>query len=207
MKKFLILFLVLVPCLPLLSLDLGFAADVYFEMDTEKEDSLKATETDVELSPAVVLMLSPQMEVRPFVVIGIHKESNPDLIPVGIDEDRNELYFGLGGGLYYHFIQGEIVSICAGPRLSAVLFLEPTGTTPFDYDSWFNLSVIVGIPVYLNVRLNDRLFFRAGVEIPGISFYTIRWDDGVTKDSFTNIELLTYDLGTFGGYIGFYFML
>lgn len=207
MKKVLVLFLVFVPWLPLFALDYGFAADAYFNRDSEKFDSSKASEITLELMPGLVMMLSPQLEVRPFAVIGLDIESDSDGISGAILEDYTALNFGAGAGLYYHFIQREIISVCTGPKATIILYLEPSGTSAIDYDSYFELSIAVALPVYLDVKLTDKLFFRTGIEITGIEFYTYTEELGGVKSGDGYFTIWDYYLGGFVPYFGFYFML
>ena len=57
MRKALIMLLVLVPCLPLVALDIGIGVDVYADIDTEKVDASTATDTLIDLRPAVPLRM------------------------------------------------------------------------------------------------------------------------------------------------------
>ena len=57
MKKLFIFLPLLVPCLSLSSLELGVAADVSFQKDSAKQDTVSASLIDAELLPALVLMI------------------------------------------------------------------------------------------------------------------------------------------------------
>ena len=190
MKKLVILVLLLVPCLALSSLDLGVGVDLGVDVDIDKVDTSKATETDIELIPSLVLMLSPQTEVRPFAIVGLHKESDPDNIVGPVAADLSQIYLGIGGGLYYKFIQGQLVSLSIGPKASVVLTLAESGTSATVYDSYFNLALAIGLPVYLDAKLKDNLFLRTGLEIPGIQFSTEMTELAGVKTTTSNFTIL-----------------
>jgi len=209
MKKVLILILVLVPCLPLVALDFGFALDETVFVQTEKQDSLKASLFSVELMPAVVIMLNPQLEARPYLLIGYQKEDDPDGISGAIFDDWSQLYFGVGAGLYYHFVQREIITICAGPKALIQLDMEPKGTSAFDWDSYLELAISIGLPVYFDVRLTDRLYFRSGIELMGLGLSVSSRETGGVKTTDSVLFIMDYWPSVFGffPYFGFYFML
>jgi hypothetical protein len=208
MKKVFVFILLLVPCLSLVSLDLGVGVDVEVWVDSEKEESFEATRTWVELMPALILMVSPRMEVRPFAIFTLSKESDPNNI-ADWDADDTRIHCGLGTGLYYHFIQREIISVCTGPKVSAELVLEPSGSSNPDWDPFFAFEAQAALPVYLDIRLSKRLFFRTGIEIPGIIVTHANWGLAGVKGAHTTLWINDFNLDTLDdivGYVGFYLM-
>jgi hypothetical protein len=210
MKKLLILLLVLLPCLHAFTLDLGFAADVYFNMTTARQDANRASAYDLAFTPAVVLMMSPKLELRPFLVLGMHRESDPNGISGGaIAPDLGQFHMGLGSGLYYHFIQKEILEMSVGPKLSLLFLFKPTGTSAPAYDSYFGITLDLALPINLDFHLTKNLTLRTGIEIPGLRYQnTTNTLGGVTTGSgtFYFIDFRDYFSG-FSPYFGFYYML
>ncbi len=211
MRKYLVLVLLILPCLALSSLDIGLGANVSFLMEREKEDTSSASLIDALLIPSLHLMISPQIEILPFVAIGISKESDPDAISTaGWQADYSQLMISAGAGFFYHFINREIVSLSTGPRLALFLNLPPSGTSAPVYDSYFNLVVKVGLPIYLDVQLKQRLFLRTGVEVFGVEFDFWKQEQAGVTSSGTTFAILDYFLGSLGSlqaWVGFYFML
>jgi hypothetical protein len=209
MKKVFVLVLLLVPCLSLLSLDLGVGVDGVLWVASAKEGSFEAYNTWLRLSPALVLMVSPRLEVRPFAIFEMSKISDPADIESTWDADRLRIEFGLGAGLYYHFIQREIISLCTGPQVSAVLWPEPSGSSYPDYDSYFQLVTRVAIPVYLDIRLSKRLFLRTGIEFLAINIRHENFELAGVKNKFTalTVSSVFWDtLDELETHIGFYLM-
>lgn len=208
MKKVFVFVLLLLPCLPIVSLDLGVGVDATVWVASEKEDSFKATNTYVELLPALVLMVSPRMEVRPFAIFRSSKQSDPDDI-ASWDADRSQLDLGLGAGLYYHFIQREIISLSTGPKVRMVSFLKHSGSSAPDFDSRFHFEAQVELPVNLDIRLGKRLYFRVALEISGIYFNTFNYELAGVKYSETEFWIYPFYKNTFDEisvYSGFYLM-
>jgi hypothetical protein len=210
MKKYLVIVLLIVPCLALSSLDIGFGANVSGLVDTEKQDTSSASLIQMQLIPSLVLMLTPQVEIHPFIAIGYSKESDPDSFVVDIEDDLSQLWFAGGCGLFYHFINREIVSVSMGPRLALFYYLKPTGTSADVYDSYLNLSVNVGLPIYLDVKLKSWLVLRTGVELYGVRLSIYKEEVGGVTSSSTDFGIEDYFLGDLGylqAYVGFNFML
>ena len=212
MKKVFVFVLILMPCLPLVSLDLGIGVDTDVWVRPKTEGSFEATQIFVELSPALILMVTPQIEVQPFVVVGLYKQSDPDDIATW-DADRSQLHFGLGVGLYYHFVQREIVSLCTGPKLNALMYFEPSGSSVPNFDSYINFEIQVELPLYLDIRVTKSFLFRMGLIHEGIGF-------SVEKVELSGVEYIdtTFFIDNFypipweplenvSAYFGFYFML
>jgi hypothetical protein len=116
------------PTLPLFSLDFGLAADVFFDQGSERVGNDRASEIRFDFRPALMLMASPKIEVPPFAVIGIEKESDSYVIATwyDIDTDFTTYFLGIGMGLNYHYIQSGIISVIEGPSLLAILHPEST---------------------------------------------------------------------------------
>jgi len=211
MRKYLILVLLIVPCLALSSLNIGLGANVSFLLETEKEDSSSAYSLDTLLIPSLHLMISPQIEILPFIGIGFSKESDPDAISTaGWQADYSQLMISAGAGFFYHFINREIVSLSTGPRLALFLNLAPSGTSATVYDSYFNLVTRVGLPIYLDVQLKQRLFLRTGIEVFGVEFDFWKQEEAGVTSSGTTFAIKDYildPLGSFQGWVGFIFML
>jgi len=121
--------------------------------------------------------------------------------------DLSQIYLGVGGGLYYKLIQGQLVSLSVGPRARVILTLAESGTSATVYDSYFNLAVVVGLPVYLDTKLKDNLFLRTGLEIPGIEFSTEMTESAGVKTTTSNFSVLDYFYNFTIVYMGFYLML
>lgn len=209
MKKVFVLVLLLVPCLSLVSLDLGFGVDAELWVASEKQDSFEANRTWLRLWPALVLMVSPRLEVRPFAIFETSKSSDPDDIVADWDADALRIDFGLGTGLYYHFIQREIISLCTGPKVSAKLRPKPSGSSNPDYDSYFLLVTQVVLPVYLDIRLSKRLFLRTGIEIASIGLYYRNFELAGVKTKTTSLTMNSFFWATSDELqwdIGFYLM-
>lgn len=210
MKKCLLIVLLVVPCLAVSSLDIGLGANVWLSLETEKEDSSSASLLDTMLVPSLHLMISPRIEILPFAVIGLSKESDPDGISAVWGADYSQFYLGGGAGLFYHYYRGEIVSLSIGPRLALFLYLPPSGTSAPAYDSYLDLVVKVGLPAYLDVRVMSRLFLRTGIEVFGIELDIWKTQLGGLTNSGTTFVLLDYFSGSLGNlqaYVGFYYML
>ena len=216
MKKYLVIILLIVPCLALSSLDIGLGAEMSLVIDTEKVDSSSASLTEVQLTPGLHLMISPQIEINPFVAVGIHKESDPDdivnlaaLYPEDWAEDYSQLWFFGGCGFYYHFINREIVSLSTGPRLALFLFLPPSGTSAPVFDSYFNLGVGVALPIFFDVKLKQWLILRTGLEALNAQFNIVKTEQGGGTYSSTDFTIQDYFFGEVGGlqaYVGLIFM-
>lgn len=207
MKRLLILFLVLLPCFHVFTLDLGFAADVDLTMTTERQDASRASEYDLVFTPAAVLMMNPKLELRPFLVLGMHKESDPDGISVApIAADLRQFSLGLGSGLYYHFIQKEIMELSVGPKLAMLFDFKPTGTSALAYDSYFGITLDLALPINLDFKLTKKLTLRTGIEIPGLRYEnTTSTLGGVTSGNGT-FYFVDFQTG-FSPYFGFFYML
>jgi hypothetical protein len=142
----------------------------------------------------------------------LSKSSDPDDIvddSQGWVADALRFDFGLGAGLYYHFIQREIISLCTGPKVSAVLRPKPSGSSYPDYDSYFQLVARVAIPVYLDIRLSKRLFLRTGIELIGINIRHENFELAGVKNKFTGLTIYNDFWGTLDElemHIGFYLM-
>ena len=206
MKKALVLLLVLVPCLPLVAIDFGIGADVYMGISTEKVDTSKATETVIELMPAVVMRMSPQLELRPYVIIGSLSEKDPDGISGAINDDLSSFYLGVGAGAYYAFIQRELVSVLIGPKAVLVLYFEPSGASAPGYQRYFVADIQVSLPIYLDVKLKDKLFLRGGIEILGLLYQIDTNQLAGVKNADNSFTLLDYWNGVPVVYLGFYYM-
>jgi hypothetical protein len=204
MKKLLILALVLLPCLPGFTLDLGFGADVRINSDSYKEDTSKASAFGMEVRPAVVLMLNPKLEVRPFLILQFTKYSDPDNIAGYIE--YSQFGAGIGGGLYYHFIQTNILELSVGLKLSALMVFKPTGPDTLTYTTYSNFSVALELPVNLDFKLTKKLFFRMLITIPGIEYVHQSWTTGGVKRAINDISFQDYLTG-FSPFFGFYIML
>ena len=175
--------------------------------DCEREDGSKGSETDLEIVPAAILMLSPQVEVRPFVVFGLHRENDPDnVMGAGVAADLTQVYLGLGAGLYYHFIQTQRISLLCGPKVQAILTLDESGASATPFDKYFDVGLNLSLPIYLDVKLTDKLRLRTGVEIPGLSYQYVAITDGVVKTREGTLVLASYWEFGFSPYFGFYYM-
>lgn len=208
MKKVFVFVLLLVPCLTLMSLEIGVGLDTHVEVNPMKEGSFEATHTSVWLRPALILMVTPRIEVHPSVIFGLSKESDPDDIAIW-DADRSQINLGLGLGLYYHFVQREIISLCTGPILSARFFLTPSDSSMPDYDSYFNLQIQAAIPLYLDIRVSKRFLIRTGVISEGIRLITEKYEQSGIEYSDTTFAIDNFYLTTLGNiwaYFGFYLM-
>ena len=203
MKKILILVLFLVPCCVLMGLDVGFGVDALFSTESETWNDDTSTETDLSLYPHAILRLTPELELNPFVIIGIHKETTPTF------EDWISQYsFGGGAGLYYHFIQAGSFSLAVGPKARAIYYLEPTGESAPGYSSYLELLFRVSLPVYLDIQLTKNLYLRSGLEILGFELYTFSRDTPTLSRNDTSIIFLDYyPWQEFRPYVGIYFML
>ena len=105
MKKVFVLVLLLVPCLSLMSLDLGVGLDMQIRVDSAAEEgSSTARYFYTLLQPALILMVSPQWEVRPYVVFALRSESDPDDIASWAADYSSGPILGLGTGLYLSLI-------------------------------------------------------------------------------------------------------
>jgi hypothetical protein len=209
MKKYLVIVLLIVPCLAVSSLDIGLGAEVSFLVDTAKQDTDSASLIDALLITSLHLMISPQIEILPFVGVGYSKESDPGDIDPDLEADSSQLRFAGGCGLFYHFINREIVSLSTGPRAALFLSLPPSGTSPV-YDSYFNFVVRVGLPIYLDVNLTQRLILRTGIEIFGVQLAIYKDEIGPVTNSSTDFAILDYymgDLGSLQAFVCFIFML
>lgn len=207
MKRALILLLILVPCLPLVAIDFGVGVDLYASIDTEKQDASTATETDIELRPAVVMKMSPKVELRPYAVIGISNEKDPDGISGAIANDLSDPYFGAGVGLYYAFIQGEILSLLIGPKLELVFYAEPSGASAPVYERYFEADIQLALPIYLDVKLMDKLFLRGGLEIPAVQLNFWSYQQGGVSYTENSVLFLDYWPNIVPPlYFGFYYM-
>ena len=209
MKRYLVIFLLIIPCLALSALDMGFGANAYFLLDTEKQDTSEASLIEAQLVPSLVLMISPRMELHPFVFVGISKESDPDAI-AGLDPDLLQFSIGAGSGLYYHFFTGNMVRLSMGPRATLFYNFAPSGSSATVYDSYFDLVLKIGLPVNFDVQVAQRLILRTGVEIFGAQLDFWRTDEGGVIDSgvtFTFLDYFTGYLGNLQAYVGFYFLL
>jgi hypothetical protein len=204
MKKLLILLLVLVPCLPAFTLGLGFAADVWVAGNSYNEGASKASRFSMDLEPAVVLMLNPKLEVRPFVILRLNKYNDPDYIRY---TTYTQFYAGIGGGLYYHFIQTNILELSVGPKLSALMTFKPTGPDATVYTTYFDFSVALSLPVNLDFKLTKKLFLRMGIEIPGLQWEYYSLTTGGVKYTDSNFSFVDFELDTFTPFFGFYIML
>jgi hypothetical protein len=206
MKRFLVLLLVLAPCLPLAAIDFGAGADMSLTIDTYTEDTFKASASDIELMPAVVMRLSPQLELRPYAVLGFQRQSDPDSITFAVADDLSSSYFGAGAGLFYAFIQKDPLALLIGPNLEAVIYTEPSGASATAYQRYFEMELTLSLPIYLDVKLKDKLYLRTGVEIPGLSYdYTSYQLGGVTTGT-GSFAFQDYWASYLVPYFGFYLM-
>ncbi len=203
MKKILIIVFLLAPCCCLMALDIGFGVDALFSTESESYDDDTATVTDLSLYPHVVLRLTPELEINPFVIASIHKESTPT-----VEDWISQYSFGGGAGLYYHFVQAGIFSLAVGPKLYAIYYPMPSGEGVFEYISYLELRFRVAFPVYLDVRLTKNLCLRSGLEILGFELYTLYRDYGAYFQKNTSIKFIGYyPWQEFRPYVGIYFML
>jgi hypothetical protein len=190
---------------------MGVGANVSFLWETEKEDSSNASLLDTQLVPSLHLMLSPKIEVLPFLILGFSKESDPDGISTdGWAADYSQFYLGGGAGLFYHYYTGEIVSLGIGPRLAVFLYLPPSGTSAPAYDSYLDLLVAVGLPAYLDVHVTRRLVLRTGIEIFGVAFEVWKTEQGGVTQSGTSFAIQDYFSGFLGNlqaFVGLHYML
>lgn len=208
MKKVFVLVLLLVPCLSLLSLDLGVGLDMQIRVDSAKEGSSTARYFYTLLQPALILMVSPHWEVRPYVVFALRSESDPDDI-ASWAADYSGPIFGLGTGLYYHFVQREIINISSGAKIGVAMFSKPSGSSVPDYDSYFKIQSNVRLPVNFDFRLSKRVFFRFQLEVASIHFEGEWYEEAGVKSNFTAAWILDYIGGTLGDIntgAGFYLM-
>jgi hypothetical protein len=208
MKRLVILLLVLLPCLHAFTLDLGFAADVYLTMTTARQDASRASEYDLVLTPAMVLMMNPKLELRPFLVLEIQKASNPDDIPgpPTILKDWGQFSLGLGSGLYYHFIQREIIELSVGPKATMRFYFKPTGTSALAYSSYFGITLDIALPVNLDFKLTKKLTLRTGIEIPGLLYENTTSTTGGVTTGTGRFYFIDFQTGS-TPYFGFFYML
>ena len=197
--------LVLLPALSVAAIDRGIGADVDLTGRTYKEDASRATSTQVSRMPAVVMKMSPQVEIRPYAVIGFDSEKDPDAIIGAIQDDYSAFNFGLGGGLYYTLIQRELISVLIGPKLELLFYARPSGASS-TYDRYFRAIIEVALPIYMDVMLKENLFLRGGLEIPGLVLNLWSYEQGGVKyvDNHTSFADF-YDAGPVL-YLGFYYM-
>jgi hypothetical protein len=160
----------------------------------------------VELMPAVVMRMSPQVELRPYAVVGFYTARDPDGIS-GIDDDYSEGHLGAGVGIYYAFIQRELVSVLIGPKAELVLYFEPGGASATAYERYFVADIQVSLPLYLDVKLKDKLFLRGGIEILGLLYQIDTNQLGGVKDADNSFTLRDYWDGAPVVYFGFYYMV
>jgi hypothetical protein len=206
MKRTLILLLVLLPCLPLAAIDMGIGADVNLGVDTYKEDASKASRTQAELMPAVVLRMSPQVEIRPYVVLGFDVQKDPDAITFLIADDSSAPYFGAGAGLYYAFIQRSLVSLFIGPKLEILFYAEPSGASAPVYERYFRTNISVTLPIYMDVMLKENLFLRGGLEIPGLVLDLWSYQQAGVKYVENTVTFADFWQAAPVLYFGFYYM-
>jgi hypothetical protein len=208
MKKVFVLVLLLVPCVSLVSLDLGVGLDMQIRVDSAKEGSSTARYFNTLLEPALILMVSPHWEVRPYVLFALRSESDPDDI-ASWAADYSGSFSGLGTGLYYHFVQREIINISSGTRIGVAMFFKPSDSSAPDYDSYFKILSNVRFPVNFDFRLSKRVFFRFQLPVAGIHFESEWYEEAGVKSNSTAAWILNYIGGTVGDintYAGFYLM-
>ena len=209
MKKVFVFVLLLVPCLSLVSLDLGVGLDMHIRVDPAKEGSSTAVFFYTSLEPALILMVSPQWEVRPYVRFALRKESDPDDIASWNADYFSGPILGLGTGLYYHFVQREIINISSGAKIETWMWFKPSGSSVPDYDSYFRIRANVLLPVNFDFRLSKRVFFRLALEVSGFHCESVWYEVAGVKYNNTTAWIWNEIQGFSGEintYAGFYLM-
>jgi hypothetical protein len=210
MKKVFVLVLLLVPCLSLVSLDLGVGLDMQIRVDSAAEEgSSTARYFYTLLQPALILMVSPQWEVRPFVLFSLQSESDPDDIASWDADYFSGPILGLGTGLYYHFVQREIINISSGAKIVTLMQFKPSDPSAPDYDSYFKMVAHVWLPVNFDFRLSKRVFFRLALGVTGFQYISEWYEETGVKYNNTQVSILNYIGGTLGAIntgAGFYLM-
>jgi hypothetical protein len=83
--------------------------------------------------------------------------------------------------------------------------LPPSGESAPTYDTYRVFTLTLALPVILDVALTERLFLRAGIEIPGLTYYSETIEDESSSSARSTLTFQTFTTG-FSPFFGFSFM-
>ncbi len=156
-------------------------------------------------------MLSSKLEINPFFSFGISLDIEEDDSNSDDSTTVESINFGLGTGLYYHFIQGKYIDLSTGGTLGAGIYLRP------EDDDYFAYYVNLNFPIILDIKLSDCLIIRIQHNVAGVSYLnqTITynnanydnwtWEDETDNTTKSEIKFSSYHNRDFNLNIGFMF--
>ncbi len=149
-------------------------------------------------------MLSTKLEINPYFSFGISLDIEDD---DSISDDSTTIEtinFGLGTGLYYHFIQGKYADLSAGGRLGVGIHLIP------EDDDYFEYSVNMDFPIILDIKLSDCLILRVKHNVARISYLnettsSSLYYNNTYSETYSEINFSSYHNSDINLNIGFMF--
>ncbi|MBD3420126.1 MAG: hypothetical protein GF398_08425 [Chitinivibrionales bacterium] len=144
----------------------------------------------IKIMPSLIIDLADKIELNPFAGFSINESSFP--IPTAD--------FGLipGCGLYFHLIERDIFLFSLGPAIAFPIYFGEQGQ-----DDFWALIFDIYMPVNLDFRLSQRMFMRMGLQLAGLTFTNVDYDEPAARDDYNDI---TFSIRTIASpFFGFYF--
>ncbi len=180
----------------------GIEAELFYMND---DDNYYETQTDLNLVLNFTKMLSSKLEINPYFSFGISLDTDDDS---NSDDSTTieSINFGLGTGLYYHFIQGKYVDLSTGGSLGAGIYLRP------ENDDYFQYTINVSFPIVLDIKLSDCLIIRVKHNVADISYLnqtntTYSYYNEKNTDTISKLNFSSYHNSFLNLNIGFMFKL
>ncbi len=196
----------------------GFGIEAEIDYNSHYKYYYNEYNSDMRYNPTMIAnlrlnfskMLSSKLEINPFFSFGISLDIEDDDSNSDDSTTVESINFGLGTGLYYHFIQGKYVDLSTGGSIGAGILLKPE-----EDDDYFAYYVNMTFPIVLDIKLSDCLIIRVKHNIADISYLNqtttnysyINYDNEIEKDrdTISKIRFSSYHNNDFNLNIGFMF--
>ncbi len=152
---------------------------------------------DFYLSPYIGIRPTDVFEIRPLISYSMHGwskyEEDSASTPSEISSTQHAL--GLGIGFAFHIIDGTVLGLALGPELGYQIWFKPRmessdDYTVVEYDSYYQGTVSLSIPLLVDFHFNDHVGMRLGTDLIEVSYRTraAEVDGSDTKDSDHDID-------------------
>jgi hypothetical protein len=164
----------------------SFGVDAGFSLNDDivtSDPDRTALETEVtklsglDVSPHVGIYAGEVVEIAPFLQWGLTKYTYTfdDTASNTNDYARTQNHLGLGTGVYFHLVRGDVFGLSIGPQLGYRIYFKPSyaGDMPHpDYDKYYQGDLWLGAPINFDLHVHKHVTLRLGATVFRFNYTT-----------------------------------
>ncbi|MBN1499179.1 MAG: hypothetical protein JW982_03410 [Spirochaetes bacterium] len=187
MKKILIILLIL-SSINIYAKDKGIGANIQTHSESEITESggseIEVTDETYIFGGSFHNFKTRTLEYEADVFFGYNRSDN------GVSDSKQN-FFGLGGGINFHILNGKVLSTGLGARLSFEKYMKPVRDPEVEYDSYNKFNIGLEMPIFLDVNMHEKFLIRFSAVAAGLLYdYRSQEVEGV-KESQYNLDFYT----------------